>query len=524
MLALLDRFVRDVPWNEGDAEGAFGRSWHAKLALVRLVADDDSNVPAEWRFWLGSRNLTRDTSWDIGLSLETVPSGSSGGQSILGIEQAAARLSDHAGEASAWQPLIQELADIRWNVPRGLHVKRVVLMLPEDTDRGLPQCPRNVRLLLAVAPFLDGETVRRLGAWTDQTRTLRSTVTELGRLINQSGRPLDGFELLTLPGTPEENEAPPEEDAASLDASPDARGLHAKLLWAEHAGGATLWLGSPNLTTRAWGRNAEAFAEIGAQLRGGAKAAKSLYEGIKTFLQLARAVRREDLKDTMSEDSDQGALEVARRQVATRLCGHQRRGEGEVTIVQALDRPPHPNDPRISLIVGRIGGNMVPWPRDTISLAFPETDGSADTDLVSVRVMLRDQSLSWTQLVPFDPPLPMSRDTAILREYLGARGVLSWIRDVLDDAMETDGGGAWDDETERHLPGGPPRGTFAFDMPTVEQVLRAWVRDPDRLANVDRILNAVAIDTSQAEDDAEARAHLEAFSRSWQILRTELSG
>jgi hypothetical protein len=38
VLALLDRFVREVPWDEGDAADAPGRSWHAKLALVRMVA------------------------------------------------------------------------------------------------------------------------------------------------------------------------------------------------------------------------------------------------------------------------------------------------------------------------------------------------------------------------------------------------------------------------------------------------------------------------------------------------------
>ena len=525
VLALLDRFVREVPWNEGDTVGTLGRSWHAKLALVRLVVDDAGNVPAQWRFWLGSRNFTRDTSWDIGLSLEsTIRPGSSDGQLLQGIEQAAARLSKQAGETAAWQPLLSELADTRWNVPRGLEVRRIALMLPEDIDRGLPESPPNVGRLLAVAPFLDGKTVRQLGSWTHQTRTLLSTIPEFERLITQSAKPLDGFELLALPGTPEENEAPPEEAAASLDASLDVRGLHAKLLWAEHAGGATLWLGSPNLTGRAWDRNAEAFAEIGVQRRDGATAAKALCDGLETFQQIARPVRREDLGVTLSEDGDQEALEIARRQVAARLCGRQRRGEAGTTIVEAFDRPPHPNDPHIFLFVGQLGKPTVPWPRDTMSLSIPDTDPSSATDLVSVRLSLNDQSLSWTQLVPFDPPLPPSRDMSILRDYLGARGILSWIRDELDDAMETDGGGAWDKETGHHLSCQPPRGTMAFDLPTVEQALRAWMRDPARLNAVDRILHAVAANPSQTEDDAEARRHLEAFSRSWKTVRTGLTG
>lgn len=522
VLALLDRFVREAPWDEG---GASGRSWHAKLALVRLVASDDRTAPPQWRLWLGSRNFTRDTSWDIALSLETVAPGSSGGQTLDGIEQVATRLAEHADETAHWQPLISELAQIRWNVPRGLTLRRIALMLPDDTDRGFPPSPPKVRRLLAVAPFLDCETVRRLRSWTNQTRTLLSTVPELGRLINQQAGPLKGFELLTLPGTPEENEAPPDEDSAPLDALLDTRGLHAKLLWAEHAGGATLWLGSPNLTQRAWTRNAEAFAEVGVRLRGGAQAARALYEGLGTFRNMARPVDPEDLEDETPEDADREALETARRQVAARLCARQRHDPKGATIIEALERPPHPENPRISLIVGQLGGNMVRWARDAIAVALPKTDASADANLISLRVTLNDQSLSWTQLVPFDPPLPYTRDSAILRDYVGARGVLSWIRDVLDDTIDSDGGGPWDRNPPRRPRNRRPRASTATDVPTVEQVLRAWMRDPARLDSVDQILCTVATTRRDTEeDDAEARRHLEAFSRSWNTLRAGLIG
>ena len=461
---------------------------------------------------------------DIALSLETVQPGLLGGQTLNGIEQVAERLAEHADESARWQPLISELAQTRWNVPRGLALRRIALMLPGDTDRRLPPSPPKVRRLLAVAPFLDGGTLRCLSSWTDQTRTLLSTAPELGRIRNQRVRSLKGFELLALPGTREENEAPPDEDSAPLDASLDARGLHAKLLWAEHAGGATLWLGSPNLTQRAWTRNAEAFAEVGVQLRGGAQAAKSLHEGLETFRNMARPVDPEDLEDEPQEDDDREPLEAARRQVSARLCARQRHYAQGITTVEALERPPHPEDSRISLFVGRLGGNMVPWARNAINVALPENEESADADLISVRVSLNDQSLSWTQIVPFDPPLPPTRDSKILREYVGALGVLSWIRDVLDDTIDSDGGGPWD----KKFPCGPrtrrPRVPTTMDVPTVEQVLRAWIRDPARLDSVDRILRTVATSPATAEDDAEARRHLESFARSWKTLRAGLMG
>src|SRR5262245_34805731 len=97
VLALLDRFIREVPWDEGKSAEEQGRSWHAKLALVRRVAEGDSSMPAQWQFWIGSRNFTRDTSWDIGLSLESVLAGPSRGQILPGVDKVAARLADQAG-------------------------------------------------------------------------------------------------------------------------------------------------------------------------------------------------------------------------------------------------------------------------------------------------------------------------------------------------------------------------------------------------------------------------------------------
>lgn len=65
---------------------------------------------------------------------------------------------------------------------------------------------------------------------------------------------------------------------------------------------------------------------------------------------------------------------------------------------------------------------------------------------------------------------------------------------------------------------------MGLDLPTVEQVLRTWVRDPGRLDTVDRILSTVETGHADVEDEPDARAHLEAFSRSWRTLRTGLTG
>ena len=139
-----------------------------------------------------------------------------------------------------------------------------------------------------------------------------------------------------------------------------------------------------------------------------------------------------------------------------------------------------------------------------------------------LRVSLDERRTSWTQRVPFDPPLSANRDTAVLGDYLGASGILDWISDELDDTAGPDGGGAWDAEPAPCADCG--RGAARQrDLPTVEKVLRAWTRDPGRLDAVDRILRGMR-PTGSGEDEAAARTHLAAFARSWKVLRAGLPG
>ena len=524
VLSLLDRFLREVAWNEKDIFDQRGRSWHAKLALVRFVPTEGVEVHSpQWRLWLGSRNFTRDTSWDIGLSIDTLESNAKRGRTLPGIGKVALRLAEYAGELALWKPLATELTDIKWSVPAGLNLTKVELMLPEDALRNFPRSPSGVRKVVAVAPFLDGGTISTLSKWTNKSRTLISTISELGKLSDQSVNPLDGFDLLAFPASTQEMESQPEEVDSPSDAFSEMQGLHAKLIWAEHSGGTTLWLGSPNLTQRAWHRNAEAFVEVDVQKRGGAKAANLVYEGIDTFRKMARPVTSEELEHEEPGEDDQEILETARQEVAARLHGYQRHVNTEFTTVETFEMPPHPDDACVVLSVGRLGGTLQDWPRGKKLLSLGKNDIAECSDLVSVRVTLRNNSISWTQLVPFDPPLTEIRDdTAILTKFLGTRGTLKWLRDVLDDSMESDGGGRWDGERKRSTTDGQPLRSTIADAPTVEKVLRAWLRNPNRLYAVDHILRSVKNNPEHIDDDVEAQMQLKAFLRSWKTIKAGL--
>ena len=161
------------------------------------------------------------------------------------------------------------------------------------------------------------------------------------------------------------------------------------------------------------------------------------------------------------------------------------------------------------------------WPRGQTAIALAEPEEDAATDLISVRISLDDRTLAWIQIVPFDPPLTEERDRQLIHDLLGARGVLLWIHNVLDD-LTSDGGGAWDAEPTAPATRDRQAQANVVELPSIEQALRAWMRNPKRLEMVNHILETSALDHSTAEDDVTAQVQLKTFAQSWNVLRAEL--
>ncbi len=521
VLGMLDRFVREVPWNEGREDDDQGRSWHPKMAVLRFVPETGGN--ARWRLWLGSRNLTRDTSWDVGLTIEGQTEGP--GQLLPGFPEVVERLASAAGENQEWGRHLPEAASLRWDVPRGLRIERVALHLPGDEGRTYPRQPAGVSELFAVSPFLDGTTVNHFGDWGDgrTQRILLSTNDEFGRLAGQQAQPLARFaDLLALPAATFELDQVTAEESVEEDM--EGRGLHAKFVWAEHAVGATLWLGSANLTRRGWTRNAEVVAEVAVERRGNARAAVSLIEGIRAFRDQCVTIRLADLPAVPEPDEVMERLEVARRTIAAQLDARQHvQPDGGTLVVSP--RPPHPGAPDIHLSVARLTGAAVAWAANATSARLPPVPESEISELLVFSVMLDDQKLSWLQVAAFDPPLGSrrdDRDAACLASWLGARGLLAAVRDLLTGHLDGDGGGAWDADMAASSRRGRPAREVV--LPTVEQALRAWIAEPRRLALVDRMMRLATPPASASSDPAEQEAwqKLIAFRRSWKVIRSGL--
>lgn len=519
--ALLDQFLVQVPWNE--SAGADGKSWHAKFMLVRQVPEERGATAERYVFMLGSRNLTLDTSWDIGFLLK------SGGpvdrdvtpQLVQGVARLATVLGAQFPALAHWTELASALRSVPWSVPRGLSVADLQLMLPGDVTRSLPKPIPHLQRLVAVSPFLDKGAVTELGRWPrrdEHTRfQLLSTRAALEGVLGEGGK-LAGYELLALaePDLEFALDAPLSDDEA-IEA--DRIGLHAKMIYAEHATGNTLWLGSPNLTRRAWTRNAECVLQLEAQDKHG----KDLLRGgLDALLDCADTIDREALDGSVSAPSIEDRLALARNAVAAQLAiGKQRRPPSGGVVIEC-GQIPHPADANITLHCGQMKGALAEWPRGATSHVLAA--GGVDSDCLHCRLELEGVGISWVQVVTFEPALDFEqRDAQVLTEYLGSRQMLSWIHSVLTGYTDGDEGGRWDDDPAR-APKRPHKSRVAhLELPTLEQALRMWLKDRSRLDEVDRILELRRRSTGSDQAEAE-RQHLDRFATTWRVIREGLPG
>lgn len=496
--ALLDRFIKDMRYDER-AKG--GQSWHPKCAIVRY--SDAKSTAGKWRLWLGSRNLTRDTSWDLGLSLEGYESESDAmdGMKIPSIANVAKKLAMAAGQGEKWQEPLKRLRNVHWEVPRGLVVEEVALMLPQDANRDFPPCPQGVRRLIAVAPFLDVRTPNRVGKWGDDAdRILVSTGTELNRVSNGKADHFEkaGFvDVRDFPTVADEGEQDVA-DIAEAGIDPQASsGLHAKFLWVEHARGATMWLGSPNLTGRAWTKNAEIFARLSIESRGSAKAATAIKQGVESFLSMASEFAAFPAKDGMNVDDP---LELARNDVAARLMHASQKLSTDWSSVEIHSAElPHPPNERIVLKVGSLAddpGQMTEWRRGSSNVHFRPHNAHAASHLV--RVALDGMTtVSWLQSIPIQGFQQDKRDRLLLRQYLSDDQLLAWIYQTLTGNSEGAEGGPWDEDgpnTSANWRGRKRKGL----APTLEDMLRAWLKNRSAFDQIDEIIAIFESEGGQA--------------------------
>jgi hypothetical protein len=516
---ILDQFLAEIPFDEAD------QSWHPKLALLRLAGPKGDTA---WRFWMGSRNLTSTENLDFGLLITGVSGTRTAGRTIEGLQTAAVHLAGLAKLESAPPANFgRQVGQVRWTAPAGLRVRRIHLT---SGDRGepLPVPPGRVDDVVVISPFLDGSFVSTIGGWGSEIcrHSLLSTHAELCKLSRQSGQPLKSYDgrILAFDAPLPDGVEPAVAEAQSVPSNPVEAGaeevtlgLHAKILAVRSGAKLRLWVGSANMTQRAWsGRNIEIIAEL--------EGSACLQAGVDQVLRMGRPVAEAALAAEPPEEADEirDRLDRAREHVAAHWAGRLVRENDALSLTG--ESAPHPPDAGIELQAGLATGALVPWPRGLAELALGAHPLSLLTELVQFRLTLADRESAWLQRCPIHPALDERRDRAALASHLGPRAFLDWWRALLQ------GGGTADEATEPWdaVPGS--RGATDGDESspwldlTLEDMLSCWARDPKAFARADERLTAfldqvIALSETPYTDDLE---RLQSLRGVWSTLTDQL--
>lgn len=509
VLRLLDRFVVQVESDEREC------SWHPKLALVRLTAKEQALV--QWRLWVGSRNLTRDTALDTGLLF--VGQGGSLGCSIDGLVPMAKRLFARAGHASQRvEVLCKELSRIKWASPAGVTPTAIRLWEPGDA-RGWPRISAEARELWVVSPFLDVSTVKQLGASgrQDAQRYLVSTPNELARLGTTSIQSMEGYlRVLSFDSPPAQPgeagaEEADEEVKDTRDEEEVAHGLHAKIVAAKVGHNWTVWMGSANATHRGWYKNHELMIAL--------ECGPRVVDGLLASLHAAREFDVQDVPDLIEESDVEMRLEACRKVLIAEWAPNLVYGPGR----GLLDaKAPPPIDVDMTLMVGWLGAPTTTWLPDLASIQLDQSIEDGATALLEVYLRLGELKCSWLQRVAWDQEMPEDRDLHVISRFLDHRTFMSWLRDMLIGQAMTDGGGDWNGVTPKSRPARVSGSTKAAPwMPTLEEVLRASTAQPEVLEAVDRRFQRYLkhVPSDVPPEDLKA---INEFGDVWRLVRSEL--
>ncbi len=521
-LVVADQWVRQVPY-DGNR-----RSWHAKLGIVRYVPEepDESGEPARWLLWMGSRNLTRDTSWDSAMTATGRSSRAPDGVD-RSVAEAAAIVAGYAALPGWTEDVQRELGKVHWTWPAEIdEVVAFRLWTAGDAAMVLPELPTDSSRIVALCPFVDPSMAKAIGRATAAPQ--RNLITTPGTLaaLATDRTVLGAFTSVHQM----ESATPVEEGDLEVDETGDDemaevhRGLHAKLVWARSGSGDELWLGSANLTRRGWtGANAELVAHLRVKALVGDDIAE-LADGLEEVV----------LDELVPDDSDaemegEAQLDELRNRIAGSWSGELSWIDGTGRLRCSTSSPPIEKADGAELwarLLAQDAADAVAWTPGQREVVFGETESHKLTELLVLELRWEadtDVQVSWVERAALDPPPGEERDRNALGRLMGPRALLTWIRSILDEFSSEGDESPWP-EGERSRARTDDGAAFTLPpVPTLESVLRAWIRDPRRVLQVDRVLRNWATAAKPAlEEDEEAANALEKFQEAWGVVRDGL--
>ena len=494
-----------------------GGIFHPKVWLLRFSpeggeteADAAERAPLI-RLAVLSRNLTADPSWDISLTVEGRPRTDEvdGNEDLVRLLRALPDWAPELPEKRAAQiaSLADDLARTSWELPDGIDELRLHTIGLEGRV-WLP--PRSERLVV-MSPFCTVDALKHLAGTSHSPRALISRPEEFVRISQRSKDAFKSFEQCLV--LRETAEADDDEDASLRRGA--HIGLHAKLYLCDEADGTRLFVGSANSTHPALIGTTN--VEVMVELAGSQKRLGSVEEflGKDGFGAILEDFDPDDVDPPKPEDVEtQKQLERACDAVAAaklRLSCHE--ADDDQGESQGWRLELRANDP-IEVAPGlRIAAWPITLPRGRKldcrpllggrEVVFGPMAASSITRFIAFEIALEQDGQSppaqtFVLRVPAEGLPVDARDEAVVRQVVRNRdGFLRYLMFLLgafEGLPEVGGGGA----SSLEAGGGGGFGT----LPLLEQMTRAFCRDPSRLDSVRRLVEHLR-KSGAGEDDEE---------------------
>ena len=492
-----------------------GGVFHPKVWVLRF---DAAGQPSSYRMLCASRNLTLDRAWDTILRLDSADAQEGGERRFDG--SALARFVGAlpglavGGVAKERRDDIAELAEalneVRWDLPPQVHRGRCIAI--GLAGRASPPFPARADRLAIISPFLTNGLLMQLPR-CEGRRVLISRPDQLDACATSVRRRFDEAYTLDPDATPltdsvQEPVATASDGArrspavTAEDPSVPFDGLHAKVFVFDDANTATVLTGSANATTAAFGANVEFVCELTGPRR--AMGVDALLAEPEKEIQTLRSflapyvVTEEGTADDGDELTEDLLDSLRRALAAVPVTARAIASSAGLFDLCFTTLEPLP------AIADGIEWRC--WPVSLNDASATRCRGGEPLD-VRYRVSfegitaflaneLRLGEVATRFVITTDlVEAPDNRDTRLLRLLLGdtarfLRYLLMLLRDdalepdgliSLLDALEGDDSGEW-----RHA---------ADSLPLLEALLRTLARDPERLDQVQRLIEDLRADT-----------------------------
>ncbi len=474
--------------------------------MLRFQPEDTGDTL--YRLMLPSKNLTADRAWDTALTLE--------GRLSESRNEANAALADlvrqlpqlATGEEKTRQADVESLAGeldrVEWELPEGFDALHFHGLGFRETRW---QPPPNDRLVV-ISPFVRAKALQMLGATSRKPMAIISRSDELAELgdfkpfaqacvLHDAAETEDGEDAHT-DGDP----------AAGEDANIQSSevGLHAKVYVFESNGRTHLVLGSANATNAALlaGRNVELLAELAGpgRLVGRVKELldPSQDRGFGALLVPWRQ-QSPDPADTERRAVER-SLEEAKKALLAREPTLRCKRDGDSWLLELSTSDPVDwvaieSARTWPVTIGRKGAvDLAPLAAGE-KVAIPVQATASLTGLIAFELCAQKQRLAFVLHLPVEG-IPDERERAILRHVVSNReGFLRYLLLLLAGL----GDGADVGSVARAFGSfnGSSFTSSIDDLPLLEEMVRAFSRDPRRLEKVRQLVEDIATDGDTAD-------------------------